>query len=238
MAGGTRQLNFETFLQSDSTNVRDYAKKIAESKEPLVFILEALQKVILDLRKENTTLKNNTKKLLNTNAALDTRVQSLEERVSSLENSSLKHEAYSGRATSILTNIPETENENIVDVVVDAVKEVIPDFSSDRISTAHRNRKKNNDKPRSITVVFSKIKDKDIVSDYRKQAPFRKRKIGAYHYASPSVLERKKELEECEGVSKVYFDGPVKMFSVKLGKGDDAVVKRHITSVEQLLQTV
>ena len=234
MAGSTRQLNFESFLLTDSTDVRGYAKKIAGSKEPLVFILEGLQKVILELRKENSALKNNTKELLNTNAALETRVLSLEERVSSLENRSLKHEAYSGRATSILTGIPETENENTVDVVVEAIKEVIPDFSSDRISTAHRNRKKSN-KPRSITVVFSKIKDKDIVSDYRKQAPFRRRKIGAYHYASPSVLERKKELEDCEGVSKVYFDGPVKMFSVK---GDDGVVKRHIISVEQLLQTV
>ena len=48
---------------------------------------------------------------------------------------------------------------------------------------------------------------------------------------TPAVLHTKRELESCEGVSKVYFDGPVRMFTVKMTDGN---LKRRITNVKQL----
>ena len=79
--------------------------------------------------------------------------------------------------------------------------------------------------------MFSKIKDKDTFSDFRNQAPLRAKKVGAYHYTPPAILVRKRELENCENVETVYFDGAVKMFSVKF---KDGTIKRRITSAKEL----
>eukprot|EP00116_Pleurobrachia_bachei_P009394 sb/3469656/ len=156
-----------------------------------------LQQQILDLTKENKELKEEN--------------QELSDRL-------LRAEAYSGRATSILTNVPQPagNNEDTVAVVTGVVKKIIPDFTRERISVAHRNKQRSDNKPRSITVVFTHIRDKDIVSDFRKQQPLRPNKIGVYHYTPKSVLERKLQLQELERVEKIYYDGPNRMFSVKL----------------------
>eukprot|EP00116_Pleurobrachia_bachei_P008871 sb/3469133/ len=236
MASGTRgntlTPEIATFLNSTS-GVPARAKTLANSPDALFHLFSALHSVVNELRFENETLKDTVSKLTNSIATLSVQPPSPDpQKVATLEDRLLKSEAYSGRATAILTGIPETQGEDVVSVVVDTIKEVIPDFSSTRLSTVHRNKKKNNsNKPRSITVVFSKIRDKDNFSDFRNQGPLREKKVGAYHYAPPAILARKRELEDCENVKTVYFDGPVKMFSVKF---QDGTIKRRITSAKEL----
>ena len=159
--------------------------------------VKVFQQQILDLTKENKELKEENQEL---------------------SNRLLRAEAYSGRATSIITGVPQPagNNEDTVAVVTGVVKKIIPDFTRERISIAHRNKQRTDNKPRSITVVFTHIRDKDIVSDFRKQEPLRPSKIGVYHYTPKSVLQRKQELEELECVEKIFYDGPNRMFSVKL----------------------
>ena len=236
MALGTRSNNLTpdiaTFLNL-SSGVPARAKKLATSPDALILLFSTLHSVVNELRAENKTLKETVNKLTNSLTDLSEQPPSPDpEKVASLEDRLLKSEAYSGRATAILTGIPETQGEDVVNVVVDTIKEVIPDFSSTRLSTVHRNKKKNNNsKPRTITVVFSKIRDKDTFSDFRNQGPLRAKKVGAYHYAPPAILARKRELENCENVETVYFDGAVKMFSVKF---KDGTIKRRITSAKEL----
>ena len=61
--------------------------------------------------------------------------------------------------------------------------------------------------------------------------PLRDRKLGVFHYAPASVRERKKELEERTDVERVYYDGPNKLFSVKLKTGDFV---RRVLTAEQI----
>ena len=238
MAKGTRSnsppADMAEFLNATS-GVPARALKLAKSPDALTLLFTTLHSVVNELRAENKTLKETVTKLTNSITSLNEKPPSPDpEKVATLEDRLLKSEAYSGRATAILTGVTENKGEDLVNVVVDTIKEVIPDFSSTRLSTVHRNKKKNNNnKPRTITVVFSKIRDKDTFSDYRNQAPLRKKKVGAYHYASPAILARKSELEDCENVERVYFDGPVKMFSVKF---KDKTIKRRITSAKELIQ--
>lgn len=223
------------FLASNTTAAGSLAAGLAKAPgvlEQLLLCVHAMSTELKAVKEENAALTEKVNQLQNTSAALDTRAASLEERASPVEERLLKSEAYSGRATSILTGVPECPEEDTVAVVTEVIREVLPDFTSDRISTAHRNRQRDTSKPRSITVVFSKIKDKDCFSDFRRQAPLRKRKVGAYHYTPPAVLRRKRELEGCPGVARVYFDGPTKMFSVK---GHDGVVRRNITTVAEAM---
>ena len=240
-----------SFLRLDQSKVLAEAKKLSKTPEALATVFSFLYfafaerkkdccKELDELRSSVADLSKTVAELQKSNAALAARLESTEPPVStvqscdsSIEDRLLKSESYSGRSTSIMTGIPEDPSEDITEVVAKHVREIIPDFTANRISTAHRNKKKDPTKPRSVTVVFSHIRDKDIVSDYRRQGPLRKKNVGVYHYTPPAVLKRKKELEECEGVSKVYFDGPIKMFSVKMS---DKTVKRRITNVNQLIR--
>ena len=223
MAKGTRGSKqpidiINTYLDGDGASTAAVAAKLKESNpDPIVNMLtilfavntrqedrvKAFQQQILDLTTANQELRNQNQELSDQNQELSDRL--------------LRAEAYSGRATSILTNVaqPAGDNEDTVAVVTSVVQKIIPEFTRERISVAHRNKQRTDNKPRTITVVFTHIRDKDIVSDFRKQKPLRPNKIGVYHYTPKSVLERKQELEELDCVEKIYYDGPNRMFSVK-----------------------
>ena len=223
MAEGTRSKQpgidiINTYLDGDGASTAAVAAKLKKTNsDPIVNMLTIMfavnsrqedrvkefKKQILDLTAANHELRNQNQELNDQNQELSDRL--------------LRAEAYSGRATSILTNVaqPDGDNEDTVAVVTSVVQKIIPDFTSERISVAHRNKQRTDKKQRSITVVFTNIRDKDIVSDFRNQKPLRPKKIGVYHYTPKSVLERKQELEELDCVEKIYYDGPNRMFSVK-----------------------
>ena len=167
--------------------------------------------------------------------SLKSKCADLEERNARLEDRVLATEAYSGRATAILTGMPEKDNEVTAGVVTDTIRTILPSFTQGDISVAHRNRQSNTGKPRSITVVFKSIAHKDFVSNFKNIGPLRERGVGVYHYAPPAVRDRKSQIEEQDCVDKCYYDGPNKMFSVKLTSGKFV---RHILSVGQLLSAV
>ena len=192
-------------------------------------VMERVTSKLTDLTKENISLKAEK-------STLEEKTKSLESKCEDLEDRLIRSEAYAGRATSIFTGIVEKPGENITQVVADEVKRVIPGFSTSDISIAHRNRSaptSNNDKkkPRTVTVVFKSVSHKDTVSDFSKMKPLRDRKLGVFHYAPASVRERKKELEERTDVERVYYDGPNKLFSVKLKTGDFV---RRVLTAEQI----
>ena len=179
------------------------------------------ESVVSKMQSEIDTLSANNAALQKSNAELEDRVLSLE--------------AYSGRATSILTGIPETPNENTPKVVADAIALVVPDFSISDISVAHRNKQKDSSKPRSITVVFKSLQHKDAVSNFKNLAPLISKGYGVFHYTPPSIRARKDEIESLDMVDRVFFDGANKMFSVKLKSGDFV---RRVSSVERLLASI
>lgn len=163
---------------------------------------------------------------------LESRCADLEDRNAHLEDRVLAAEAYSGRATLILTGVPEAQGEDTRTVVADVLREVLPSLSASDLSTAHRNRPNSSGKARSITVVLKSIWDRDYLSDFRNNRPLRDRGVGVYHYASPAIRARRTLLEGVEGVDRVYFDGPNRLFSVKLKSGHFV---RGVLSVGQLL---
>eukprot|EP00116_Pleurobrachia_bachei_P011652 sb/3471914/ len=147
MAPGTRGrtssgTGIDQFLLA-TTDVPARAKKLASSPDALATLFLTLHSVVNELRSENESLKATVASLQQEiSVSAVTKQPDPEGKVSSLEDRLLKSEAYSGRSTAILTGIKESQDEDTVSVVVNTVKEIIPDFTTACISTAHRNKKK------------------------------------------------------------------------------------------------
>ena len=84
--------------------------------------------------------------------------------------------------------------------------------------------------------MFKSVAHKDAVSGFNKIKPLIREKIGVFHYAPASVRKRKEEFEARDDVEKVYYDGPNRLFSVKLKTG--AFVRRVLRAAQIKQPTV
>eukprot|EP00116_Pleurobrachia_bachei_P019419 sb/3479681/ len=158
-------------------------------------------------------------------AKLEKRVSQLEEQVTSLgeqlqhqsllEDRVLRQEAYSGRNTIILDGLPESTNETpetLEKRMISVAQCPAPMIRPEDLGIVHRNGKRK-EKPRSVTCVFTKARNKDSVMKKESRETLRKTvKVAAFHRMSEGLaewfeIEQKGEVDWFLGTLWVAFSG-------------------------------
>lgn len=141
-----------------------------------------------------------------------------------LENRCNLSDAYSGRTTVILANIPEDEHED-PDMLAERVS-ALAGVSVSGIGHVHRNRKRHPGKPRTVTLQFIRAYDKDQIMRRKRQLK-QQCGVGVYHHMTPALIKTKEDLEKISGVNWVGFGGHSRMFTVNFG--DNQVCTRVLS---------
>ena len=155
-----------------------------------------------------------------------------------LEDRVLRQEAYSGRNTIILAELPEEDSEtpaSLQDTVVQFFQKEDPSISSQDIGIVHRNGvRKSKSKTRSITVVMTRASKKDTLMKKESRQRFKDRdNLRLFHRMSDGLRKRKVELEKLPNVNWVAFSGH-RLFtlSIKTERGD--VYQKNVLSTKDV----
>ena len=181
-------------------------------------VLQGLESVKSDLADEREKVKT-----------LETTVATQLDYICDLENRLNQSDAYSGRSTVILSNIPEEENEqpdSLAERVSNLTGVALPD-----IGHVHRNKKRRPGKPRTVTLQLIRAHDKDKLFRRKKQLADQ-RKIGLYHHMTPALIKTKDKLESLKGVKWVAYGGHSRMFTVNY---DENQICTKVLSVSDFL---
>ena len=115
----------------------------------------------------------------------------LKERISELEKKRLfKMEQYSSRSTVIITGVPANDNENTVEIVCKTLNDADKDIaiSPCDLSHCHRNWTNRTNRPPTITVVFNRSYDKDLVMRKSTRDKLKAPRYNIHHHMGNTVL--------------------------------------------------
>eukprot|EP00116_Pleurobrachia_bachei_P000903 sb/3461165/ len=157
-----------------------------------------------------------------------------------LEDRVLRQEAYSGRNTIILAELPEEESEtpgSLQDTVVQLFQKEDPSFCPQDIGIVHRNGVKKS-KTRSVTVVVTRASKKDNLMKKESRGRFNDRdNLRLFHRMSDGLRARKKVLEELPNVNWVAFSGH-RLFTLCMKTESGGVVyRKNILSPNDIQQS-
>jgi len=139
-----------------------------------------------------------------------------------LKSRLVKVEQYSRRNTMILTGVPFELGEDIEQKTIDIINDhgsLSHVITSGDICNVHRNKPGSAGKPASVTVVFVRGIDKDLL--FRGKRDFRtscEKSLNIFHAMCPELVEEMKNIRQRGGDMIEYIDfyGHSKMFVVKV----------------------
>ena len=175
--------------------------------------VQELEDLVEDLRDDMVIVKEKLK-------------NSLEPQSRDLDDRLLRQEAYSGRNTIIVAELPEADSEtpdSLQNNLLDMFKKTDPTITRQDIGIAHRNgkTKKPDSAGRSVTCVLMRASKKDMIMRKDSRSKLKTdHKVQLFHRMSDGLRQRKKELEELGWVKWVAFSGH-RMFTVCIEKEKD-----------------
>lgn len=186
---------------------------LAKSPDSTAFLFKILQQISQDIESREIRMQ-----------ALEEKVETQQEEIRNLEERLLRTEQYSSRSTAIITGLKEEKDEDLVDSVAKMFLQVggLPrPFTSSNIANIHRNRKKEgSNKPRSITMVFTRSIDKDRLFNKVVKTKLKERfGVNMHHHMCSGLIAEQKKLEDHDRVDWVSYLGHSSNFSVKLKDG-------------------
>ena len=144
-----------------------------------------------------------------------------------------KMEQYSSRSTVIITGVPANDNENTAEIVCKTLNDADKDIaiSPCDLSHCHRNWTNRTNRPPTITVVFNRSYDKDLVMRKSTRDKLKARRYNIHHHMGNTVLSEFRRLSDRTDVNWVQYLGHRSNFSVKMNN-DDYI--RHVLNSDDL----
>lgn len=162
-------LNPEIIILIEKQN-NDLKKFVSDKLEDFKQALDFNNSIIQDLKKTITALEETNKKLQYDNKIITEENQEIKKEVKELKLSIIELKQYSRRANLEISNIPESENENINEILLKAGNLANCNIS-ENVVIAHRIPTFNKDRPKPIIVQF---KSKPIKDEIQKKLKERK----------------------------------------------------------------
>ena len=193
--------------------------KLSNSENALPVIMKILAR-LLKSDKENGLLRRRLEKLEVKNECNERKLEDLEDRL-------FKDEQYSSRATVILTGVEVTPDEDVSSKVCSVLNKAGPQmkFNSRDFTHCHQNRPKPaSRRPPTITVVFSRSCEKDLIMAKEYRGKLKSLGINAHHHMGPTVIAEFRKLSDRPDVQCVQYLGHAGNFGVKME--DDSYVTK------------
>ena len=214
-----------------SLSTKDTEQKLRELDEGCTPISVLLALMMQQLLRDNEAIKQACRENRNLLGELtikvneqQTQIREQQNYICDLENRLNCADAYSGRSTVIISNVPEEKEEKPAELAHKVSQ--LTGVSIADIGHVHRNRVRRAGKPRTITLQLTRACDKDRIMASRKRLKG-SRGVGIFHHMTPGLIETKNNLEKVEGVNWVAFSGHGKMFSVNWG--NDQFISRILS---------
>ena len=188
--------------------------KLRSSEIVMGFIVTILGQ-LLKIDRENNKLKERIAVLEKKNEEQDRKIADFELRL-------FKMKQYSSRSTAIMTGVPANDNENTAEIVCKNLNDVDKDitFSPCDLSHCHRNWTNRTNRPPTITVVFNRSYDKDLVMRKSTRDKLKARRFNIHHHMGNTVLSEFRRLSDRTDVKWVQYLGHRSNFSVKMNNDD------------------
>ena len=157
----------------------------------------------------------------------------LKERISELEKKNEEQDRKISRSTVIITGVPANDNENTAEIVCKTLNDADKDIAINPcdLSHCHRNWTNRTNRPPTITVVFNRSYDKDLVMRKSTRDKLKARRYNIHHYMGNTVLSEFRRLSDRTEVNWVQYLGHRSNFSVKMNN-DDFI--RHVLNSDDL----
>ena len=156
--------------------------KLSSSENVIGVIVTTLGQLLKSDR-ENNKLKERISELEKKNEEQDRKIVDFELRL-------FKMEQYSSRSTVIITGVPANDNENTAEIVCKTINDADKDIaiSPCDLSHCHRNWTNRTNRPPTITVVFNRSYDKDLVMRKSTRDKLKARRYNIHHHMGNTVL--------------------------------------------------
>ena len=166
-------------------------------------------------------------------AELEKRNEEQYRKIADFELKLFKMEQYSSRSTAIMTSVPANDNENTAEIVCKAINDVYKDIvlSPCDLSHCHRNWTSRTNRSPTITVVFNRSYDKDLVMRKSTRDKLKAWRYNIHHHVGNTVLSEFRRLSDRTDVKWVQCLGHRSNFSVKMNN-DDYI--RHVLNSDDL----
>ena len=196
------------------------------SSENVMGVIVTILGQLLKSDRENNKMKERIAELERRNEEQDRKIVDFELRL-------FKMEHYSSRSTAIMTSVPANDNENTAEIVCKAINDVDKDIalSPCDLSHCHRNWTSCTNWPPTITVVFNRSYDKDLVMRKSTRDKLKARRYNIHHHMGNTVLSEFRRLSDRTDVKWVQYLGHRSNFSVKMNN-DDYI--RHVLNSDDL----
>ena len=195
------------------------------SSENVMGVIVTILSQLLKSDRENNKLKERISELEKKNEEQDRKIVDFELRL-------FKMEQYSSRSTVIITGVPANDNENTAEIVCKTLNDADKDIaiSPCDLSHCHRNWTNRTNRPPTITVIFNRSYDKDLVM--RKSTRDKLKARGTtYTTTWGTLLSEFRRLSDRTHVNWVQYLGHRSNFSVKMNN-DDYI--RHVLNSDDL----
>ena len=196
------------------------------SSENVMGVIVTILGQLLKSDRENNKLKERISELEKKNEEQDRKIVDFELRL-------FKMEQYSSRSTVIITGVPANDNENTAEIVCKTLNDADKDIaiSPCDLSHCHRNWTNRTNRPPTITVVFNRSYDKDLVMRKSTRDKLKARRYNIHHHMGNTVLSEFRRLSDRTDVNWVQYLGHRSNFSVKMNN-DDYI--RHVLNSDDL----
>ena len=203
---------------------------IVVSSENVMGVIVTILGQLLKSDRENNKLKEQISELEKKNEEQDRKIVDFELRLLLYCS---KMEQYSSRSTVIITGVPANDNENTAEIVCKILNDADKDIaiSPCDLSHCHRNWTNRTNRPPTITVVFNRSYDKDLVMRKSTRDKLKARRYNIHHHMGNTVLSEFRRLSDRTDVNWVQYLGHRSNFSVKMNN-DDYI--RHVLNSDDL----
>ena len=196
------------------------------SSENVMGVIVTILGQLLKSDRENNKMKERI-------AELEKRNEEQYRKIADFELRLFKMEQYSFRSTAIMTSVPANDNENTAEIVCKAINDVDKDIvlSPCDLSHCHCNWTSRTNRSPTITLVFNRSYNKDLVMRKSTRDKLKARRYNIHHHMGNTVLSEFRRLSDRTDVKWVQYLGHRSNFSVKMNN-DDYI--RHVLNSDDL----